>query len=561
MWWLWAVAMAAPELSMGRVNVEAQARTVVRVTGMRPGEDVALFVDRDTGEEPCLRHVCLTLTSKATRVRVGQADHDGTWRAELKLPAQGGFLYVQAMTLGQDGGVSNRERLRIWSASDDADRDGLNNGDERVLGTDPWVKDTDGDRLLDGDEVHVHGTDPLSADSDGDQVWDWVEVDRNMDSTTHDSDGDGLLDAVDCYPLIPDAPDGFVRDDLVISDPSISVSDPEFDADSLQVTWQTEDGSHLWVADIESCTGEVSPRTFQGVLIDTDVVPISAAKNGPEWMYSSRGAEVVYAKQFDQPTIMRAWQRPSGWATQPIPGAHGWGPFGTLFPSDPEPMIRFKRELPDGREGWWVDARGVSQTYGEFLTPSRWSYTRKEILGRIGDADGNQQIVSFDVQTQTWHQLTDSPFRKSYTFMWAAPELGGEEVLMTTHASQGDEQTEIALYRDTDGDGHWTIHKTIPSPPGHPFVVSAEPMVHDGRSYISYLASRGARNNDSDQSQVWIAGIEAGGRFTRRVDRLPFGARAKDPEPFTTPCAAWIFYTYLDHPSGNRVIRRAATGL
>lgn len=43
----------------------------------------------------------------------------------------------------------------------DTDGDGLKNGDEIVLGTNPHNPDTDGDGYSDGDEVHVYGTDPL----------------------------------------------------------------------------------------------------------------------------------------------------------------------------------------------------------------------------------------------------------------------------------------------------------------------------------------------------------------------------------------------------------------
>src|SRR5690606_34245978 len=54
----------------------------------------------------------------------------------------------------------------------DSDADGLSNGKERRLGTDPDVADSDGDGLTDFDEVELHGTDPLLADSDEDTYLD-----------------------------------------------------------------------------------------------------------------------------------------------------------------------------------------------------------------------------------------------------------------------------------------------------------------------------------------------------------------------------------------------------
>ncbi|BCX47424.1 alpha integrin [Haloferula helveola] len=58
----------------------------------------------------------------------------------------------------------------------DSDDDGLNDGEEVTLGTDPTNPDTDGDGLSDGDEVNVEGTDPNEFDSDGDGVSDSVEL-------------------------------------------------------------------------------------------------------------------------------------------------------------------------------------------------------------------------------------------------------------------------------------------------------------------------------------------------------------------------------------------------
>jgi subtilisin family serine protease len=58
----------------------------------------------------------------------------------------------------------------------DADDDGLLNTDETIYGTNPLVNDTDGDTLLDGEEVNTYGTNPVSTDTDTDRVSDGDEV-------------------------------------------------------------------------------------------------------------------------------------------------------------------------------------------------------------------------------------------------------------------------------------------------------------------------------------------------------------------------------------------------
>mgnify|MGYP005846778371 CR=1 FL=1 len=58
----------------------------------------------------------------------------------------------------------------------DADQDGLMDGEEILLGTDPYAVDTDGDGLSDGNEVYIYGTDPTRSDTDGDGLSDRDEL-------------------------------------------------------------------------------------------------------------------------------------------------------------------------------------------------------------------------------------------------------------------------------------------------------------------------------------------------------------------------------------------------
>jgi hypothetical protein len=80
----------------------------------------------------------------------------------------------------------------------DSDDDGLSDGDEvNVHGTDPLDADSDDDGLSDGDEVNVHGTDPLDADSDDDGLSDGLEVALGLDPLDADTDDDGIPDGQD----------------------------------------------------------------------------------------------------------------------------------------------------------------------------------------------------------------------------------------------------------------------------------------------------------------------------------------------------------------------------
>lgn len=72
----------------------------------------------------------------------------------------------------------------------DEDKDGLTNGEEDEVGTDPLDPDTDDDGLDDGLEVKVIGTDPKKSDTDGDGVTDGIEVVGTYADETVTENGD-----------------------------------------------------------------------------------------------------------------------------------------------------------------------------------------------------------------------------------------------------------------------------------------------------------------------------------------------------------------------------------
>lgn len=88
------------------------------------------------------------------------------------------------------------------SSNIDNDGDGVADDKEVDNGTDPNSNvDTDGDGVPDDLEV-VNGTDPnASNDSDADGLSDDLEVNLGTDPANADSDGDGLEDGTDPFPL------------------------------------------------------------------------------------------------------------------------------------------------------------------------------------------------------------------------------------------------------------------------------------------------------------------------------------------------------------------------
>jgi hypothetical protein len=99
----------------------------------------------------------------------------------------------------------------------DSDNDGLLDGEEFQIGTDPDDPDTDDDGLTDGAEVKVHGCNPLVVDTDGDDLTDAQEVNvYGTDCADPDTDDDELNDGLEVMvgtdPLDPDSDDDGIPD-------------------------------------------------------------------------------------------------------------------------------------------------------------------------------------------------------------------------------------------------------------------------------------------------------------------------------------------------------------
>ena len=121
----------------------------------------------------------------------------------------------------------------------DRDGDGLTNGEEQVLGTDPDNPDSDDDGLGDGLEVNILGTDPLDNDSDNDGLDDYQENNiTGTDPLDSDSDNDGLDDGDELSehgtdPLDSDSDNDGLNDGQEVINYGTDPNDPDSDDDGL----------------------------------------------------------------------------------------------------------------------------------------------------------------------------------------------------------------------------------------------------------------------------------------------------------------------------------------
>jgi uncharacterized protein (TIGR03790 family) len=124
----------------------------------------------------------------------------GQWNTATVPPGK----YVLRLTVASTNATQGKSQsfydyapVIVYTKNSDIDGDGLPDSVEiaNTYGTDPLKADTDGDGLLDGEEVNVYHTAPLKYDTDSDSLSDYAEVKtHHTDPLKADTDGDGYND-------------------------------------------------------------------------------------------------------------------------------------------------------------------------------------------------------------------------------------------------------------------------------------------------------------------------------------------------------------------------------
>lgn len=108
---------------------------------------------------------------------------------EDELPDGYEFFVLGTSPLLKDTDANN-----IADGDEDFDQDALSNIEEYSLAINPKDQDTDGDGLLDGEEVYTYHTNPLLKDTDGDGLSDGDEIKLGFNPLREDTDENGIKD-------------------------------------------------------------------------------------------------------------------------------------------------------------------------------------------------------------------------------------------------------------------------------------------------------------------------------------------------------------------------------
>lgn len=317
----------------------------------------------------------------------------------------------------------------------------------------------------------------------------------------------------------------------------------------------------LWVGYIDFNTGAFYPPDGHGVLVDTNTAPVPDFGNGPEWVLSTAGSQLVYTRYTNgkphsnaTATIASAAQINGSWSAQVLANSAGRAtPAGSLDASDTDPRIHYIAS--DKSAVFW---RSASQIGVEKKLPisdlsngnaRRWVPGTRKLILQGQPAGGPQtptQVFLVDTDTNAIEQLTFDANAKVGAFMWAAPEYGNDFVFMTMASSR----KQILVYRKiAGGDGvkRWTVIKTINAPTQLPYFFSPEPFTHNGRSYIfSQVSSSSDFTDKSVPTQIALSGIDPLRLNFRMLTNDSATRRVRlDPEYFITSQGPFIYYNRL----------------
>ncbi len=330
---------------------------------------------------------------------------------------------------------------------------------------------------------------------------------------------------------------------------------------------------NMWLGYVDPETGAFNPANGRALLIDTGAAFATEFGNGPEWMFSTRGSEIVYTKYFPgrqmntfSACVAIASRGGDGtWQAGIVEGGlKKQSPIATLDVANPDPRINYQNFAKT--EVYW---RVADDPSSETLMPifdqigsgsRRWvPGTHKIIFSGPAAPDSSgqvyQQVFLYDTDTDQLEQLTFDAATKWGAIMWRAPEFDNHYVFVTIS-----NRSDITIWRllpDQPGANRWVNIKTVPMPESMPFAWSPEPFVYNGQSYVIFQVSSNFQVTDmSIPTQLAMTGIIPSISSFRMLTNDSSIRRVRmDPEYYITADGPFVYYNrYVPSTSTRPVI-------
>jgi hypothetical protein len=353
--------------------------------------------------------------------------------------------------------------------------------------------------------------------------------------------------------------------------------DTEFSQARGRIVWVDNSGS-LWTAGVDPDTGLFIPANGKGSLIDSAAMSMADFHlfgNGPEWISTSSGDQIVYTKFLagmartrENARLALAQQVKGGsWKFGYLSQLQRAVPYASHDWRDPSPRISYVD--PQGRHYWRnlgdasSEERLVNYPPGQYFMAFRFADGMRGGTLPMKVA-GVQQVFYHDLDTNTDTQLTFDGGQKDQTsraWIWNAPEFGTDKALATVA-----DGTDLRIYRETPGQAAWTQVLSIRTPQNG-IINSVEHFVYNGSSYLFFVATVPPATYPS---QLFLANIDtANPQLLQLTPDLPLRVRV-DPEVYIANDGPYIYYNRMTLSNAgnppyclkcNEGIFRAYTGL
>jgi hypothetical protein len=373
-----------------------------------------------------------------------------------------------------------------------------------------------------------------------------------------------------CLPLLAVGPRlaaAQVQEVLVSPAP---IFDFEFEPNGDRITWISP-FDEVWVGGVDPATGAFTPITGQGELVGPGAL---LQVNGPEWVATASGFRIVHNKlEAEVAKVSQASFDGDEWNNSTVPFSDRcFAPLGNVEPVGamaPILSIQVADEDPDRMRLVWhlLDAPGPPRVIPKSngAKAGRWVPGELEVVFAAPVPNG-RQAFHYDGVTHSTQQLTFDSGLKQTVFMWEAPEFGGEKIFFA--AVNGAQMSQLRVYRfldpDSNGVFEWTVVKTINPPSSGIFFWSPEPFVHNGRSYIFWVAcTNPGQPNPANPTQIWIAAADPADPFYANLSNPALPRLRHDPEVYVSDQGPYVYYSRFvpGTPQQYEGVYRVDTGL
>lgn len=335
--------------------------------------------------------------------------------------------------------------------------------------------------------------------------------------------------------------------------------DPELMQQPALLTYQDSRGNVL-LEHLNPATGSADPKEPRLVL-DSGAANLRQTFNGPEFGWDRDGWSVFYTKADGEALKL--------WRARLVDGLPQSGPVfadglhrqSVLASKSSEAattrLIYIKGDLRDGAFHWTDLAEPqresrIVRTMG--VDSPRWVDNTSFFVFAEAEGSDRGQIKIHDTATGKTTVISRDAGVKSFAYGWKAPEFGDEVVVLALVDAAA-----IGVWRQTSP-GVWERVQTIvpPAESRHQIMGSPEPLVCDGRSYISAVVKSEGGTLHFRDAEVWLFGVEAPGvpHYAERVDAAD-GERARsDPETLVSGNQVHIYYNIYDPQEGYLIGHR-----